>query len=424
MRERKVIREGKSICDSCGRVVPSGEVYRQGFTYWEKFCPQEGKNFSRLLNRGRWYPSPRPLSFAPHFRVKLGSIFKGELDKVENIERIETFVLRITDLCDAGCQVCVDYHKIGGKEPGIRELSRMELFSHRHIALTGGEPTLREDLEEIIRYLKKKRNFVSICTNGLRLAEEERVRRLKESGLDQVLLSFDGFQEKSYEMLWGGRKNLYLKLKALDNLKKISLPVILQVTLVKGINFSEIGKILELAREDFIGGVWFKPLHLYTNPGSNFNLAHLPTLKEIRKEIIRKTGIEEDYFDILYEFKLHMLNLREEIFPGLPLSQPQSNQLFLDKNLSPLLNREELLSFKKGNIFKGKSWLRILMKRGLSYLGLEKELLKKTVRVVIGRSRSPYEINLDFPLPYLYLSYSQDKGWRFPLSPTHITPMD
>lgn len=61
------------------------------------------------------------------------------------------------------------------------------------IFLSGGEPLLRDDLEDIVAYLKSKKLFVGVCTNGL-LLMLKRTKSLIEAGVDQfeiTLLSAD-----------------------------------------------------------------------------------------------------------------------------------------------------------------------------------------------------------------------------------------
>lgn len=60
------------------------------------------------------------------------------------------------------------------------------------------EPLLNKDTEEMIKYCDKKGLFSSISTNAT-LLTEERARKLIESGLDEIILSFDGLTKEVYE---------------------------------------------------------------------------------------------------------------------------------------------------------------------------------------------------------------------------------
>ena len=59
------------------------------------------------------------------------------------------------------------------------------------VSFTGGEPTLRPDLAELVSYAKSKGMRVNLITNGLRSASEDYVARLAEAGLDSAQVSVE-----------------------------------------------------------------------------------------------------------------------------------------------------------------------------------------------------------------------------------------
>ncbi len=70
-----------------------------------------------------------------------------------------------------------------------------------HVVFTGGEPTLRPDLPEIIAYAEKLGQVSGLLTNGLRLSECDYLQQLLNSGLDHILLTLDPDEEQSWEAL-------------------------------------------------------------------------------------------------------------------------------------------------------------------------------------------------------------------------------
>ncbi len=68
--------------------------------------------------------------------------------------------------------------------------------------LFGGEPLLHPDLLEIIAYAKRKPLFVTIDTNGI-LLDENKVRSLKDVGIDLIRVSIDSHVEASHDQLRG-----------------------------------------------------------------------------------------------------------------------------------------------------------------------------------------------------------------------------
>ena len=80
-----------------------------------------------------------------------------------------------------------------------RELSRsewMQILSTAwdvnipHVTFTGGEPTLREDLPDLIQYAENLGQVTGILTHGKQLADPAYLDRLDKSGLDHILIAF------------------------------------------------------------------------------------------------------------------------------------------------------------------------------------------------------------------------------------------
>jgi organic radical activating enzyme len=70
-----------------------------------------------------------------------------------------------------------------------------------HVVFTGGEPTLRPDLPEIIAFAEQLGQVSGLLTNGLRLSEHDYLHQLLNSGLDHIMLTLDPDEEQSWEAL-------------------------------------------------------------------------------------------------------------------------------------------------------------------------------------------------------------------------------
>jgi hypothetical protein len=130
-----------------------------------------------------------------------------------------------------------------------------------NVQLSGGEPTTRGDLPEIIAAARAQGfGLVQLNTNGLRLGTEPGYAcRLAQAGLQSVFLQFDGTDEACQVLR--GRPLMREKLAALDACAEAGLAVVLVPTLLRGVNDQALGAILRLAQERMpvVRGVHFQP---------------------------------------------------------------------------------------------------------------------------------------------------------------------
>jgi len=105
----------------------------------------------------------------------------------------------VTMRCNAGCDFC-DYWKTPAEEKA-RELRSFadaaRAFDPMMITFTGGEPTLRRDLEELIAEVARATPicYLSLLTHGGMLSIE-RAQTLWDAGLDQISISLDYLDER------------------------------------------------------------------------------------------------------------------------------------------------------------------------------------------------------------------------------------
>jgi uncharacterized radical SAM superfamily Fe-S cluster-containing enzyme len=130
------------------------------------------------------------------------------------------------------------------------------------VQLSGGEPTMRDDLTEIIAVGRDIGfPFIQLNTNGVRLAEDPAyAAMLARAGLFSVFLQFDGTDDHVYRAI-RGRALLEQKLRAIEHCAAAGLGIILVPTIVKDVNTDTIGAILKLALEysPAVRGVHFQP---------------------------------------------------------------------------------------------------------------------------------------------------------------------
>lgn len=95
--------------------------------------------------------------------------------------------------CNLSCTYCNEFDKISDPVPIAEMLHRIDLLARlgtQIITVSGGEPLLHPDLDEIIRAIRSHGAIATIITNGY-LLTPERIKRLNRSGLEHLQISID-----------------------------------------------------------------------------------------------------------------------------------------------------------------------------------------------------------------------------------------
>jgi hypothetical protein len=152
---------------------------------------------------------------------------------------------------------------IGDKLDRLLALGEERPFN---IQFSGGEPTVRDDLPEILALARSKGfPYLQVNTNGKRLAQEPGyAERLKAAGASVIFLQFDGTNDKVYREL--RNEDLWeIKQGVIEACRKAQLPVTLVPTLVKNVNMDQIPDLLEFLWEnlDIVAGIHFQPVSFF-----------------------------------------------------------------------------------------------------------------------------------------------------------------
>lgn len=301
-RDERVIGITESLCPVCLDRIPARRIVVDEDVYLDKTCRNHG-NFRTIIWRGRpsyesWsvpkLPSRPPVCGT---NVERGCPFDCGLCP-EHRQHTCCVLLEITQRCNLNCPVC--FARAGGDshDPDIRTIESwyrllMESGGPYNIQLSGGEPTLRDDIPEIISLGRSLGySFFQLNTNGLRLAKDNGyARSLKEAGLNCVFLQFDGTNDEIYRKIRGDGL-LRVKESAILNCGKHNLGVVLVPTLMPGVNTDDIGKIIEFAvgMMPTVRGVHFQPVSYFGRYDSEPTDSGRLTVPEVITKIERQTG--------------------------------------------------------------------------------------------------------------------------------------
>jgi uncharacterized radical SAM superfamily Fe-S cluster-containing enzyme len=212
---------------------------------------------------------------------------------------ISTAALMTTNVCDVQCPIC--FTKDPAQKPYMPENNELlqiaqgykDVYGADHpIELCGGEPTVRDDLPELVNGLRKLGfEHIQLNTNGLRISNDPGfLIRLKESGLTVVYLGFDSAEEDAYIRKYG-RRMLGAKLRAIENCASTEIAVALVPVVIKGVNSDKLGDIIGVAKNHMpvVKAVYFQPVSYFGHyPAAPRNEDRI-TIPEILRNLEEQT---------------------------------------------------------------------------------------------------------------------------------------
>ena len=235
-----ILSETTSVCPSCLKSVNAAYVKKQGAVYLEKECAKHGKSSCLISNDAHDFENWKTNAINIKPKITLQRAKNGcphDCGPCENhLQTACCVLIDITNRCNQKCAVCFasasPYKKQGPglpeREPSLQEIEkkydeliRMSETRKFNIQISGGEPTVREDLPEIVKMAKAKRfEYVQLNTNGKRIGiEENYAQELKQAGVDAVFMQFDSMTDSVY-MEMRNEKLLAIKKNAIENCRK------------------------------------------------------------------------------------------------------------------------------------------------------------------------------------------------------------
>jgi len=310
----QIIGRTESLCPECLARIPAVRVEQEGDVYLRKRCSQHG-NYQVIIWRGDAESYTEWEQFARDGDSPIKTLRTAEkgcpydcgLCPSHQVDAC-TMVMEVTSECNLNCPICfANAGKGSPYEPDIDtviEMYRtvMDTVGRCTIQLSGGEPTLRDDLPQIVSLGQEMGfNHILVNTNGIRLAKDrDYLKRLKNSGLSAVYLQFDGVSDDVYRFIRGADL-FYLKNMAIDNCLEQKIGVILVPVLIPGVNTHQVGDIFRFAktRIQIVKGIHFQPISYlgrYPTPPSDKDRITIP---EVISALIEQTGGELKKEDFL-----------------------------------------------------------------------------------------------------------------------------
>lgn len=207
--------------------------------------------------------------------------------------------LELTYRCPLHCPWCsnpLDFDKYGNElstEEWKKVLRDGRKMGSLQLGFTGGEPMLRDDIEELVAEAENLGYYTNLITSGIGLAPD-RLKAMKKAGLKQIQLSLQSSDRDITNKLVG--VDVYdQKLAVAHDIKAQGFPMVLNVPVCKQ-NISQTRDILKLAEELGVEYIEFANIQYY-----NWALVNRSELLPTREEL-------EDAEEVVMEFRERLGN--------------------------------------------------------------------------------------------------------------------
>lgn len=212
-------------------------------------------------------------------------------------------MIEVTQRCNMACPICysdatsslddIPIEKIHGYLSQLLEVTETPI----PVQISGGEPTLRDDLPAIVSMAKGMGYAnIELVSNGLRISQDlNYLKALRDSGLTSVYLQFDGLSTETTTRI-RGRDMSAIRLQAVEAIGKSGLCCTLAVVLARGINEKEVGPIVQyaVANIDVVRAINFQSATRFKGRFQMDIKGY--TMAELLQLIEDETGIPADTF--------------------------------------------------------------------------------------------------------------------------------
>ncbi|CAD5231942.1 unnamed protein product [Bursaphelenchus xylophilus] len=212
---------------------------------------------------------------------------------VDSFGRFHSYLrISLTEKCNLRCTYCMPEdgveltptQKLLTKDEIIKLVKLFAQNGVDKVRLTGGEPTIRRDLEEIIREIRETNMIkeIGITSNGIVL--KRKLKNLVDAGLNRINLSLDTLDENKYMIIT--RRNGFKKvMEAIEEALPLFDRVKLNCVVTRGVNDMEVVDFVEMTRDKNLD---IRFIEYMPFGGNNFNSKKMVSFKEMMIGISKK----------------------------------------------------------------------------------------------------------------------------------------
>ncbi|UTT42776.1 GTP 3',8-cyclase MoaA [Exiguobacterium aurantiacum] len=215
---------------------------------------------------------------------------------------LEDLRISVIDKCNFRCRYCMPEeafrHHQFLKRDELLSFDEIERFVRiiaphgvKKVRLTGGEPLLRPNLDELIRRLRAVTTIetIGLTTNGVYL--ERMAKALKQAGLDRVNVSLDALSAETFGMMNGRGTSPETVLRGIDEAKRQGLEVKVNMVVRKGWNDHEVAPMAAYFKERNITLRYIEFMDVGT--ANEWNVEHVVSSESILEVLKQRNGLLE-----------------------------------------------------------------------------------------------------------------------------------
>ncbi|MDR0958375.1 MAG: radical SAM protein, partial [Clostridiales bacterium] len=159
-------------------------------------------------------------------------------ERYKNGESIVIIQLQYNYMCNMKCQHCSierfqkkrDVRRM--KPADVAELAKQaDILGLARFVITGGEPLIFPDLDEIVSAINPQKFYINCDSNGWYL--EEKAAHLKDIGIDRIQLSLDSLNAEEHDDFRRMPGAHARAMRGIDECLKIGLPLYIQIVVTK-----------------------------------------------------------------------------------------------------------------------------------------------------------------------------------------------
>jgi len=304
----------QSLCPECTKVIDALVFEEDGKVYMEKVCPEHGPCRDLVYSDAKLYVKMQNWTFGDNRGVSNPAIPEATRCPDQcglcgmHLSHTGVANVDLTNRCNLTCPVCFANANTTGYlyEPSLDDIRKMLVnlrsmkpVSARCVQFSGGEPTIHPQFHECLKAAKELGfSHIQIATNGLAFNDIEFAAKAKESGLHTLYLQMDGTEDDVYrqtrgEPLWANKQ------KCIENVRAVGLKIVFVPTIVRGVNDSLVGTIVQLALDniDCVSGISFQPVTFTGRISRREREAKRFTLSDMARCVEEQTGLANRYED-------------------------------------------------------------------------------------------------------------------------------